>query len=122
MTRGQLARAALEGVAFRVREVFEQVYGLTDLPPPEALGVDGGMTASDTFLQVQADLLGRPIRRHAIPEATACGAAICAGLGAGLFTESDARAFTRYDRTFSPAISSDDAAERFETWRAAVYG
>jgi glycerol kinase len=121
-SRGHIARAAMEGVTFRVREVVEHLYGLVETPPPEALGVDGGLTANDTFLQIQADLLGRPIRRHAVREATACGAAICAGLGAGLLTAADACAFTRYERTFTPAISSDEAAERFETWRAQVYG
>jgi glycerol kinase len=122
VTRGHIARAALEGVAFRVREVLEHIYGLTDLPPPEALGVDGGMARSDRFLQIQADLLGRPIRRHAIAEATACGAAICAGLGAGLLTPADARAFIRYERTLEPGIAANENLARFEAWKAAVYG
>lgn len=120
-TRGHIARAAFEGVAFRVREVFEHVYALTDNAPPDALGVDGGMTASDAFLQIQANLLGRPIRRHAHREATACGAAICAGLGVGLLTAGDAAAFTSYDRTFEPALGADQATTRFEAWKAAVY-
>jgi glycerol kinase len=120
-TRGQIARAAFEGLAFRIREVFEHVYGLTDHAPPPALGVVGGMTASDAFLQIQADLLGRPIRRHAHREATATGAAICAGLGVGLLTPADTAAFTAYDRTFEPAISADEATARYEAWKVAVY-
>jgi glycerol kinase len=120
--RAHLACAALEGVAFRVREVFDHVYGLTDLPPPQTLGVDGGLTANDTFLQIQADLLGRPIRRHATAEATAAGAALCAARGAGLSTASDARAFTRYDAVFEPKISADEAAARLSDWRRQVYG
>ena len=117
-----LARAAMEGVAFRVREVFDFLYDLSGTEPPPALGVDGGLTANDTFLQIQADLLGRPIRRHAIREATACGAAICAGLGADLITPADAAAFTRYDRTFEPRISADEAASRLAVWKSAAYG
>jgi len=121
-SRAQIAHAGLEGVAFRVREVVEHLYAISGMTPPDALGVDGGLTASDRFLQIQADLLGRPIRRHAVREATACGAAICAGLGAGLLTPADARAFVRYERTFEPAIGADESDCRFERWKAAVYG
>jgi glycerol kinase len=121
VTRAHLARAALAGVAFRVREVFDHVYGLTDLPPPQALGVDGGLASNATFLQIQADLLGRPVRRHATGEATAAGAALCAGRGAGLLSAGDARAFTRYDRVFHPAISADEAEARLSAWRRQVY-
>ena len=121
VSRAHIARAAMEGVAFRVREVFDHVYGLTDLPPPEILGVDGGLASNAAFLQIQADLLGRPIRRHATGEATAAGAALCAARGAGLLTPGDARGFTRYDRVFEPAIGADEAADRFSAWRRQVY-
>ncbi|MEO8927756.1 MAG: FGGY-family carbohydrate kinase, partial [Caulobacteraceae bacterium] len=122
VTTAHIARAALEGVAFRVREVFDHVQGLTDFEPPQALGVDGGLTANATFLQIQADLLGRPIRRHAIPEATAAGAALAAGRGAGLLTNADIRVFTRYDRAFEPRIGAGEAEARFSAWRGQVYG
>lgn len=117
-----LARAAMEGVAHRVREVFDHLFELAAPTPPQSLGVDGGMTASDNFLQIQSDILGRPIRRHAVREATACGAAICAGRGAGLLTTADTAAFVRYDRTFAPHISPDESASRHHAWRRAVYG
>jgi glycerol kinase len=119
--RPQIARAALEGVAFRVREVFEHLFGMVDYPPPDALGVDGGLAGNGAFLQIQADLLGRPVRRHAVLEATACGAAMSAGLGAGLLTRSDADAFIRYDRTFEPMIGLDEAASRLAAWKGLVY-
>src|SRR5579862_4245882 len=63
-SRAHIARAALEGVAFRTREVFEHVLALAERAPPPALGVDGGLASSDVFLQIQADLLGQPVRRH----------------------------------------------------------
>ena len=119
---GHLARAGLEGVAFRVREVFDHVYAGTEFPAPALLRVDGGLTNSDTLMQAQADLLARPVARHAVREATACGAAICAGRGAGVLGEADVQAFARYDRTFEPGISADQAQARFEAWRAGVYG
>jgi glycerol kinase len=120
--RGQIARAALEGVAFRVREVFDHVLALAGRTPPPALGVDGGLAGSDVFLQLQADLLGRPVRRHAIREATACGAAICAGRGVGLLGAGDAGAFVSYDRTFEPQISADEAIGRLTACKTSVYG
>jgi glycerol kinase len=120
--KGHLARAAMEGLAFRVREIVDEIYAISGTAPPEALGVDGGMTANQTFMQIQADLLGRAVKRHAIREATLCGAAICAGRGAGVLSGSDAAGFVRYDRTFEPRIAPDAAAERLAAWKAQVYG
>jgi glycerol kinase len=120
--RAHLARAAMEGVAFRVREVAEHVFEPGGPPAPEMLGVDGGLTASSVFLQIQADLLGRPLRRHAMREATAAGAAICAGRGAGILSAGDAAAFVRYDAVFEPRLTADEAGARHCAWRQAVYG
>lgn len=120
--RAETARAALEGVAFRAREVFEHIHALAGRTPAPALGVDGGLTASRTFLQIQADLLGRPVRRHACREATACGAAICAGRGAGLLKAADAAGFVAYDPAVEPRIGADESAARFEAWRRQAYG
>jgi glycerol kinase len=119
---GPLARAGVEGVAFRVREVFDHVFADPTLATPEALGVDGGLANSEILMQAQADILARPVARHTVREATACGAAICAGRGAGLLGESDVAAFARYDRTFEPRLSRDEADMRLNQWRAAVYG
>jgi glycerol kinase len=121
-TPAHIARAAMEGVAFRVREVFDFIADMVPDGQPAVLGVDGGLSANDTFLQIQADLLGRPVRRHALREATAAGAALCAGLGAGLLASGDAGAFTAYDQTFEPRLSTDQAAGRLAAWKAAVYG
>lgn len=119
--KGHLARAAMEGLAFRVREIVDEIYAISGIAPPEALGVDGGMTANQAFMQIQADLLGRAVKRHAIREATLCGAAICAGRGGGVLSGSDAAGFVRYDRTFEPRIAPEAAAERLAAWKAQVY-
>jgi glycerol kinase len=120
-SRAHVAHAVMEGVAFRAREAVDHVLALTDARLTEPLGVDGGLSGNATFLQIQADLLGRPIRRHAIGEATACGAAICAGLGSGVLTAADAAAFTRYDLTFAPSLAADEADDRLARWRRDVY-
>jgi glycerol kinase len=119
---GHIARAAMEGVAHRVREVFDHVFDSAGPAPPPALGVDGGLASSATFLQIQADVLARPIRRHAVREATALGAAICAARGARLLTEADMAGFVRYDAIFEPRIGAEEAAARHLAWRLAVHG
>lgn len=121
-TRGHIARAALEGLSFRVREAFDAVYDGASLPRPEVLKVDGGMTNSDALMQQQADLLGLPVARHALREATAAGAAICAARGVGLLGADEVAGFATYDRTFEPRIPADEAAARFEHWRGSVHG
>jgi glycerol kinase len=118
---GPIARAGIEGVAFRVREAFDHIYAETGLTPPEALRVDGGLTASDALMQAQADILARPVARCAIREATAAGAAICAGRGAGLLGAQEIGGFARIDRTFEPAWGADEARDRLAAWRTQVY-
>ncbi|MFD3266402.1 FGGY family carbohydrate kinase [Phenylobacterium ferrooxidans] len=119
---GHLARAALEGVAFRVREVSDHVAAATDLPGSEVLKVDGGLSANEVLMQVQADLLARPIARHAHREATACGAAICAARGVGLLGSAESAGFVRHDRVFEPRLSVDEAQGRLARWKVQVYG
>jgi glycerol kinase len=120
--RAHIARAGLEGLAFRAREMLEAVQGLSDIPFPEAIGADGGLTRSRLFLQTLADLTGRPVRRHATVEATLLGAALAAGRGGGLLTETDIAAARRFEAPVTPRLGADEAAERFTAWRSAVYG
>ena len=121
-TSAHVARAALEGVAFRVREIFDHIYSVTDLPAPEVLRVDGGLTSNAALMQIQADVLARPVARHTHREATACGAAVCAGRGVGLLGGDDAQGFARHDRVFEPRLSADEAAGRLAAWKRQVYG
>lgn len=121
-TTGHLVRAAVEGLACRVREAFDAVYDGAGLRRPQTLRVDGGMTASDQLMQAQADILGIPVARHALREATAAGAAICAARGVGLLGAEETSGFAVYDRTFEPRTSADEAAARFGQWKAAAYG
>ncbi|HEY1559522.1 MAG TPA: FGGY family carbohydrate kinase [Caulobacteraceae bacterium] len=119
--RAHLARAGLEGVAFRTREILDHIYERVELAPPDALGIDGGLSRSGVFLQILANLTGRTVRRHATPEATLLGAAMAAGRGAGLLTDSDLQAMRRFEAPLAPRIEADEASARFATWRAQVY-
>ena len=83
--RAQIARAVLEGVAYRCAEVIEALLDDSQVARPDRLRVDGGMAANDVFLQCQADTLGSPVERPEIVQATALGVAYLAGMGVGVW-------------------------------------
>ena len=116
----QIARAALEGIAFRMREVVEQVEAMEGVEVPALLPVDGGLAASDAFLQIQADLLARPLRRPRETESTAIGAGLAAALGCGRLRAEDLALAGGEGQSFEPAIPASEAARRFEAWRDRV--
>ncbi len=117
LTRGatpaQIARAALEAVAFRVREIVAAME--SDGAPITALRVDGGMTASAALMQIQANALQRPIIRPALQETTALGAARLAMAVAGL-----SPAITGEADRFEPDAELETAFERWSAARRAV--
>jgi glycerol kinase len=118
-TPKQIARAAFESLAFRMREIVEAAASIDGLAVPDELPVDGGLAANDGFLQIQADILGRPVDRHRHREATALGACIAAALGVGLASREELAPLTRTGKRFEPSIDLADAAARFSEWRAA---
>lgn len=79
-----VARALLEGLAFEARRMFERIASVID-EPVRALRAVGGSTANPVWMQIKADVLGIEVDVLAVREATAYGAALLAGLGAGLF-------------------------------------
>lgn len=116
-TRAHVARAVLEGIAYRLREVRDAIAAVPDLPMQHTLRADGGASRSDALMQIQADVLGTPIQRLAIPEASALGAAICAGIGTGRIDPQLISSNRRTDRTFEPRRSDDEREGRFAQWR-----
>jgi len=119
VTRAHLVRAAVEAMAFQTRDVVEAMQGDTGRPLTE-LRVDGGAAVMDVLCQLQADLLGIPVRRPRQTETTALGAAFLAGLGAGVWTEADLARLWKLDREFEPRMSRDEADSLQARWRQAV--
>lgn len=117
--RGELARAALEGLAWRIREIADTA-GQAAIDLPDSLPVDGGATTNDLLMQLQADALQRPVKRHAVRDATAYGAMMAAAMGAGLIGREDLGRLARYDAVFEPKISADEAAAGYAAWAKAV--
>jgi glycerol kinase len=116
-----LARATLEGVAFQVADLIEAMNGDLGYPLTE-LRVDGGMARSDPFLQFQADLLGLPIQRSPQTESTALGAALLAGLGAGLWPDPSGalELLQSGGRTFTSVRDDEWRKRAHDRWRHAV--
>jgi glycerol kinase len=119
-TRGHIARAALEAIAFQSAEVLNAMQKDAQQPLVE-LRVDGGGTANDLMMQFQADLLGVPVVRPKVTETTALGAAYLAGLSVGFWdSTAEVAANWKVDRRFDPAMSRDDAEARMRRWSRAV--
>ena len=117
--RAELARAALEAVCYQTADLLRAMAddGLT----PTALRVDGGMVANNWLLQYLADILDLPVDRPAIMETTALGAAILAGLGAGLYDSVDDVAHHwQRDTRFEPAMDAATREARLEGWQDAL--
>ncbi|MDQ6918153.1 MAG: FGGY-family carbohydrate kinase, partial [Candidatus Dormibacteraeota bacterium] len=118
-SRAHVVRAAVEAMAYQTADVVE---AMADSGAPlRELRVDGGASVMDVLCQLQADLLGIPVRRPRHTETTALGAAYLAGRGAGTWgTDAELARLWQLDREFLPTISRDEAATRLAGWRRAV--
>ncbi len=113
-TAAHLARATLEAIAFQVRDVVEVMVSDTGRALA-VLSVDGGAAGNDLLCQLQADVLGVPVERAAIREATGLGAAFLAGLATGVWSGTNQlAAILRPDRRFDPRPADESAYVRWE--------
>ena len=117
--RAEIVRAAVEAMAYQTCDVVEAMTRDSGAPLKE-LRVDGGAVVMDLLCQLQADLLGIPVRRPRLTETTALGAAYLAGLGAGVWTDADLAGLWKLDREFTPSMSRDEAQTRLARWHRAV--
>ena len=119
-TKHHIARAALESMAFQVRDAFKVMERKAGIPLKK-LRADGGGAKSDFMLQFQADILGIPVERPVITETTCLGAAYSAGLAVGYWDSiEEISKFWKIDRIFEPAISEEEREERCFNWNRAI--
>ncbi len=117
---GHIARATLEATAWQCREVLDAANAVADVPLRE-LRVDGGMTADELLMQLQADVLGVPVIRPAVRETTALGAAFAAGLAVGFWSgEQELRERWREDRRWEPQMAPAQREREYARWKKAV--
>jgi glycerol kinase len=119
-TRAHLARAVVEAMAFQTADVVEAISRASGAAPSE-MRVDGGASVMDVLCQFQADVLGVTVRRAAIQETTALGAAFLAGIAEGVWASpEEVNARWTADASFAPAMSDADRTTRGAAWRRAV--
>jgi glycerol kinase len=117
--RAHLARAALEAIACQTVDAVRAMEAASGTPLLE-LRADGGATANRWLMQFQADLLGVPVLPAALAETTAFGAALLAGVGAGLWTFDDVRAAPRSGERFEPSMADAERASLLDGWHDAL--
>jgi glycerol kinase len=124
ITRGttiaHMTRAALEAIAYQVRDVLDAMQKDSGDPVKE-LRVDGGATANNFLMQFQSDILQTKIRRPKIIETTALGAAFLAGLAVGFWkSEDEIQKLWESDRDFEPKMAVEKVNHLLKFWHKAV--
>jgi glycerol kinase len=119
-TAAHLARAGVEAMAYQTRDVVDAMSAASGQTIGE-LRIDGGASAMDLLVQLQADQLGVAVARPVIHETTALGAAYLAGLAEGLWSSTDELAARwQLDLRCEPNAASEDADRRHRRWLTAV--
>jgi glycerol kinase len=117
----EFARAALEAVGYQTRDLLAAMQADWPGAGSNVLRVDGGMIASEYFLQFLADIVGVPVDRPVIAETTALGAAYLAGRAAGIYPDlGDFAATWKLDRRFEPRMDAQTRERKWAGWRDAV--
>lgn len=119
-TRAHITRAVVESMAFQTRDVIDAITTASGTAPSE-LRVDGGASVMDLLCQFQADILDIPVRRAAVQETTALGAAYLAGIAEGVWdSPAEAAASWRSDASFEPSMDRMTSDALQSEWRRAV--
>ena len=118
--RSHIARAALESIAYQTRDLLEATVADSGMSL-ESIRVDGGATSNELLMQFQSDILGIPVHRSAIKDATALGVGWLAGLGIGFWNSTeDLTRLWSADRIFEPNMEEGERRRLYEHWLRAV--
>jgi len=119
-TAAHLARATLEGIALQITDLCRAMADDKG-EPLRTLKVDGGAAQNNLLMQLQADLLNKPVSRPQTVETTALGAAMLAGLGVGFWRDqAELAASWQEERQFTPQASAGWREELLGRWATAV--
>ncbi|MCD7929438.1 MAG: glycerol kinase GlpK [Clostridiales bacterium] len=124
LTRGtnryHIIRATLESLAYQTYDVLKAMEEDSGIKLA-ALRVDGGASANDLLMQIQADIIQAPVNRPACVETTALGAAYMAGLAVGYWdSKEEVMMNWTIDKVFGPKIKPAERDKRVLGWRRAV--
>ena len=119
-TNAHIARATLEAICYQSRDVADAMEKDSGVKL-EVLKVDGGVTANDLCMQIQADVLGVPVSRPVVAETTALGAAYAAGLAVGFWKDpEELRKNWNEAKRWSPKWSEEQRQDGYRGWQKAV--
>ncbi|QBS43369.1 glycerol kinase GlpK [Nocardia sp. CS682] len=119
-TNAHLARATLESICYQTRDVVEAMQADSGVKL-DVLRVDGGVTANELCMQLQADFLGVPVSRPVVAETTALGAAYAAGLAVGFWSNTDELVQNWHeDKRWNPTGTEEQRARGYARWQKAV--
>jgi len=119
-TKAHIARAALEGIALQTMDVLKAMEADAGIRLKE-LRVDGGASANDLLMGLQADLLNVPVVRPKVAETTALGAAYLAGLAVGYWkNQADIARQWQVDKRFTPAMKAATRNRIAKEWQRAL--
>jgi len=118
--RGAMFRAVLEGLAMQARLMVDAMAALPGITPPSEIRAIGGSSRNALFLEIKANVYGRPVTVVDEPEATALGAALLGGVAAGLWPDLDA-ALTTIDQRHHTVTPDPSLAERYESLHRSVF-
>ena len=117
--RAHIARATLEAIAYQTVDAVRAIEAASG-QPLRALKADGGATANAWLMQFQADVLGVPVVVPEVAETTALGAALLAGVGAGVWTQDRVAALWRERARYEPRMGADERAALLAGWARAL--
>ena len=119
--RDHISRALLEGIAYSAWANVAQVIEVSGMDP-EVMAVGGGMARSPLWTRILSDVAGKTVRVPSVAENSALGAAICAGVGAGVFPDlvEGARRLGGVEREQRPGADSERYGELYAAWREAM--
>lgn len=119
-TKGHLARATLESMAYQSADVLAAMLQDSGVKLKQ-LRVDGGAAVNNDLMQFQADVLGKPVQRPKVNETTALGAAYLAGLKVGYWeSQNDLGQSWRLDQEFRPSFSPAKRKRQLDEWHRAL--
>jgi glycerol kinase len=120
-TRNHVVRAALESIAYQVRDVLDMMRSSADGVELRTIHADGGATRNGLLMQFVADVVGLELTVARMPDCSSLGAALAGALGSGAFASMDELAQLTSDETvYRPTMPRDRADALYAGWRRAV--
>lgn len=118
-TKEHIVRAALESIAYQIRDVVECIEESTGLKI-EKIKADGKATENQLLMQFQSDILGKEIEISRVQEASAYGAALLSGLASGFWKKEDIQPLLKISRSIFPKMQEKDVRRNYTGWKHAV--